>query len=81
MRAAAVIAAGGTGTRMNAGIPKQFLEIAGKPVLLHTVESIASIEEITQIIVALPAEHIAAASAILQQLPVRAEIQCVSGGP
>jgi len=81
LRAAAVIAAGGTGTRMNAGIPKQFLEISGKPVLLYTVESIASIEAITQIVVALPSKHIAAASAILQQLPVRAEIKCVSGGP
>ena len=81
LRAAAVIAAGGTGTRMNAGIPKQFLEIAGKPVLLHTVESILSIKEITQIVIALPAEHVAAASAILQRLPAPAEIKCVAGGP
>ncbi len=81
LRAAAVIAAGGTGTRMNAGIPKQFLEIAGKPVLLHTVESILSVKEITQIVIALPAEHVAAASAILQPLPAPAEIKCVAGGP
>jgi 2-C-methyl-D-erythritol 4-phosphate cytidylyltransferase / 2-C-methyl-D-erythritol 2,4-cyclodiphosphate synthase len=78
--AAAVIAAGGTGTRMNAGIPKQFLEIAGKPVLLHTVECIASIEEVAQIIIALPAEHIGTAEAILRQSPVRPEIRCVEGG-
>ena len=51
---AAVIAAGGTGTRMNAAVPKQFLEIAGKPILLRTIESIASLEEVRQIIVALP---------------------------
>jgi len=79
--AAAVIAAGGTGTRINAGVPKQFLEIAGKPVLLHTIENISSIEEIAQIVIALPAEHIPAAQAILRRVPVRAEILCVAGGP
>jgi len=78
---AAVIAAGGTGTRMNAVIPKQFLEIAGKPILLHTIESIASLEEVRQIIVALPEEHITAATAILNRQRFNAEVRCVPGGP
>ena len=35
----AIIFAGGTGTRMNAGgIPKQFLELNGKPIIIHTLE-------------------------------------------
>jgi len=79
--AAAVIAAGGTGTRMNSSVPKQFLEIAGKPILLHTIESIASIEEVLQIVIALPPEHIAAAEAIVRRQPMRIEILCVPGGP
>lgn len=33
----AIIFAGGVGTRMGAAIPKQFLEICGKPVLAHTL--------------------------------------------
>ncbi|MCS6796907.1 MAG: 2-C-methyl-D-erythritol 4-phosphate cytidylyltransferase, partial [Raineya sp.] len=33
----ALIVAGGSGTRMGSAIPKQFLEIAGKPILLHTL--------------------------------------------
>ncbi len=77
---AAVIAAGGTGTRMNSGIPKQFLEIVGKPILLHTIESIASIEQVTQIVIALPVEHIAEAEAILARQPMRVKPQCVPGG-
>lgn len=78
---AAVIAAGGTGTRMNTAVPKQFLEIAGKPILLHTIETIASLEEIRQIIVALPEEHLQAATAIVNRQPINAEVQCVPGGP
>lgn len=33
-----VIVAGGSGTRMNSVVPKQFIELDGKPVLMHTIE-------------------------------------------
>ncbi|HSW38724.1 MAG TPA: 2-C-methyl-D-erythritol 4-phosphate cytidylyltransferase [Acidobacteriota bacterium] len=77
---AAVIAAGGTGKRMNAGIPKQFVELAGKPILLHAIESLASLDDIAQIVVALPPEHIPEAEVILRHAPPRVEIRCVAGG-
>lgn len=34
----AVIFAGGSGARMGSGIPKQFIEIEGKPIIIHTLE-------------------------------------------
>lgn len=34
----AIIVAGGSGTRMNAEIPKQFLEVNAKPIVMHTLE-------------------------------------------
>jgi len=80
-RAAAVIAAGGTGTRMNSAVPKQFLKIAGKPVLLHTLESIAALEEVAEIVVALPPEHIQEAQALIGAHPLKPEVRCVAGGP
>ena len=80
-RAAFVIAAGGTGTRMNAGVPKQFLEIAGKPLLLLTVEAIAGLEAVTQIVIALPPEHIARAEAALKVGSLRIRPEYVAGGP
>ncbi|KUE73136.1 2-C-methyl-D-erythritol 4-phosphate cytidylyltransferase [Candidatus Methanomethylophilus sp. 1R26] len=39
MRTVAVILAGGVGKRLGASCPKQFLEIRGKPVIVHTVEN------------------------------------------
>lgn len=33
-----IIVAGGTGTRMNNAVPKQFIELKGKPILMHTIE-------------------------------------------
>ena len=80
IRVAAVIAAGGTGARMNAGVPKQFIEIAGKPILLHTVESIVAIPSVTQIIIALPEEHIARAETVLSGQSLRIQPECITGG-
>lgn len=53
----AIIVAGGKGVRMGAEIPKQFLELNGKPILVHTIEKFLSIPYIN-IILTLPEAHI-----------------------
>ena len=50
----AVIVAGGSGKRMGANIPKQFLELAGRPVLMHTIERFKSFDPSIEIITVLP---------------------------
>lgn len=35
----AVVFAGGSGVRMGSGIPKQFLEINGKPIIVYTLQA------------------------------------------
>lgn len=52
-----VIVAGGSGSRMGSGIPKQLLELDGKPILEHTVELFASARPGIGIITVLPREH------------------------
>jgi len=49
-----VIVAGGSGKRMGAEIPKQFLELAGRPVLMHTIERFKAFNESIEIITVLP---------------------------
>jgi 2-C-methyl-D-erythritol 4-phosphate cytidylyltransferase / 2-C-methyl-D-erythritol 2,4-cyclodiphosphate synthase len=66
---------------MNSGTPKQFIEVAGKPILLHTIEGILSVEKVIQIVIALPPEHISTAEAILKRQPMRVEVRCTPGGP
>lgn len=58
MKVSVIIVAGGSGSRMGGGVPKQFLELAGRPVLAHTVERFADALPDADIVVALPAEHI-----------------------
>ncbi len=45
----AIILAGGTGTRVGANIPKQFIEIMGKPILAYTLENFQRNSEIDAI--------------------------------
>ena len=52
----ALIVAGGKGTRFKSSIPKQFLELRGKPVLLHTVEAFYRYSETITVVVVLPEE-------------------------
>jgi 2-C-methyl-D-erythritol 4-phosphate cytidylyltransferase len=49
-----IIMAGGTGTRMGTDIPKQFLKLAGKPLLMHTIERFHTFDETIKIITVLP---------------------------
>ena len=50
----ALIVAGGSGKRMGAEIPKQFLELDGRPVLMHTIERFKSFNDAIEIITVLP---------------------------
>lgn len=54
MNLIALIVAGGSGSRMGSGIPKQFLRLAGKPILMHTIERFNSFSGSIKIIVVLP---------------------------
>lgn len=49
-----LIVAGGSGRRMGTEIPKQFLELNGRPVLMHTIERFSSFSRAIEIITVLP---------------------------
>jgi len=53
----AIIAAAGRGTRMAANRPKQFLELAGIPIIFHTLKPFERCDSIQEIIVVLQAEE------------------------
>jgi len=57
MRTFAIIVAGGKGLRMGGDVPKQFLPIGGKPVLMHTIEAFREVLDDVQIVLVLPAEQ------------------------
>lgn len=54
----ALLVAGGSGSRMQAQLPKQFLPLNGKPVLMHTLEAFSAVSSTIQLILVLPAKDI-----------------------
>lgn len=57
-RVGVVVVAGGSGSRMGAAMPKQFLDIAGHPVLVRTIERMHAALPDSQIVVVLPEAHV-----------------------
>ncbi len=51
-----VVPAAGAGRRMAAGVPKQYLDISGKPVLEHAIDALLSCRYVTSVIVAVAAD-------------------------
>lgn len=58
MKGSVIITAGGIGKRMGTDLPKQFLEIQGKPILLYCLEKFHSFDPSLEIIITLPADWI-----------------------
>ena len=80
MKKFAVIVAGGTGSRMNNTIPKQFLLLQGKPVLYYTINAFLQAYDDLQIILVLPEEHVAAGQEIIDAFFDYNRIQITIGG-
>jgi len=73
----AVVPAAGMGTRMDSGLPKQYLEIEGVTILEHSVRALLASERVHGVVVALHADDSRAS-----ELPVFGDkrVQRVSGG-
>lgn len=54
----AIIVAAGSGSRLNSAKPKQFLDLLGKPLILHTLERFDSCPAIDEIILVVPAAEL-----------------------
>lgn len=76
----AIIAAAGSGTRTNSPVPKQFLEILGKPLLVHTIERFELCPAIDEIILVLAAAEIGNFKQILEKYKVSKVREIVTGG-
>ena len=75
-----IIVAGGTGTRMNSEVPKQFLPLAGKPMLVWSVECFCRVPGCSEIVVVLPEEHLPEGTRHLEDLRTTVRVKLVSGG-
>lgn len=80
MKKYAVIVAGGTGSRMNNAVPKQFILLSGKPVLYYTLKTFLAAYDDLQIILVLPEEHVATGQEIIDAWFDYSRIRICTGG-
>ncbi len=80
MKKYVVIVAGGSGTRMNSVVPKQFLELNGKPVLMHTIEKFVEALPNINIILVLSAAYKADWEALCEKHNFKCSFQMAEGG-
>lgn len=76
----AIIVAGGSGSRMGSAVPKQFLELSGKPVLWHTVNAFVSAYADMQIVLVLPEAHFDYVKPWLHEFHTSNPVTLVKGG-
>lgn len=75
-----IIVAGGTGSRMGMELPKQFLEINGKPILAHTLERFHHFDSALNIIVVLHPDFVEYWNDLVQTLGIKVPHEVVKGG-
>ena len=76
----AVIFAGGSGVRMGAGVPKQFLEINGKPIIIHTLDIFENNELIDKIYISCKKEYISNLTKSIHKFGISKLAKIVEGG-
>lgn len=80
MQKAAVLVAGGRGTRMGAPISKQYLPIAGLPILMHTLSVFHQVDSAIELILVIPKDDFAYWNELCQKFQFRIPHQLVAGG-
>lgn len=76
----AIIVAGGNGSRMNAELPKQFISLSGKPLIIHTLDAFHKADPHIHFIIVLPEAHMISGKELLHNFGYSSRIEFVAGG-
>ncbi|QSE97203.1 2-C-methyl-D-erythritol 4-phosphate cytidylyltransferase [Fulvivirga lutea] len=80
MKEYAIIVAGGKGTRMKQTISKQFIELNGLPILMHTINAFKAYSNDVEIILVLPKDEIAIWEELCRKFDFSTEVTVTTGG-
>ena len=77
----AVVPAGGTGKRMGAGTPKQFLMLDGVPMMLHALRALERAPSVTEVVLVVPKEERERAlNEVVERYGLKKVLKVVPGG-
>ena len=79
-KVAAIIFAGGSGVRMGAGKPKQFLEVDGRPIIIHTLDIFENHPAVDEIYIACKEDFIGQLKRMIRRFDISKVKAIVPGG-
>jgi 2-C-methyl-D-erythritol 4-phosphate cytidylyltransferase len=77
MEATAIIVAAGEGSRIGGAVAKPYLPIAGRPLILHTLDRFASARTIARIVLVVAADHLELCETMIREDPVSGALRWV----
>jgi 2-C-methyl-D-erythritol 4-phosphate cytidylyltransferase len=78
---AAIIVAAGPGTRLGAALPKAFVELAGRPLVVHSLQALLGAPSVTSVVVVVAAAEVERARSIADRNgPWRCPVTVTAGG-
>lgn len=80
IKATAIIVAGGVGSRMGSEIPKQFIEVLGKPIISYTINAVSLCSDIDSIIIVTLPEYIVYCKDVVDEFGFGKVKKIVCGG-
>ena len=80
MKKTAIIVAGGSGLRMGQELPKQFIPLHGKPILLHAIDAFLVAYDDIHVVLVIPTDYISLAKSMIENHGYNANIILVEGG-
>jgi 2-C-methyl-D-erythritol 4-phosphate cytidylyltransferase len=79
-KADCIIVAAGSGKRLGAKTPKAFVQLAGRPLFVHSLLVFAGHQSIGKIILVVPSTMIKKARSIVKKYPIKKELLIIAGG-
>lgn len=80
MKRYVIIVAAGRGSRMQSAVPKQFLRLNGKPVVLHSIAAFAGFDPAVKVILVLPADQFSQWEKIATDFELPVPVTITAGG-
>ena len=80
MKKTAIIVAGGSGTRMGKELPKQFITILGKPILIHSLDAFITAFNDIRIVLVLPSAYVGSTREMITSFGYSKDILIIEGG-
>ena len=75
----ALVFAGGVGSRMGLELPKQFIEVEGKPIIIHTLEVFEKSDIVDKIVVVTLKDYIETVLSLVKQFKITKVIDVIPG--